>query len=193
MPVKREDRRVVFFRVGRALLEIKRKEGETLGGNLALILSAGETQELKQLPPKLGAETVVGQNRIKKVEFLRLNVGVAHMRKKWRDGQKLFGLLLLTVEKWAGSFRPLSRIERQGEPVKKRPDSGISSCAQRFNLAEHQAQPAEPGVFSEFYGDVGRHLLPENTRSEIGGVKLDGGIPVTLSARVQRQLSFALT
>jgi len=76
MAVKRDERGVIVIGVRRALLEMERENREAPFFGIILLLAAGETEQLDELPAILRSVSFISQERINKIIFPRLNGGV---------------------------------------------------------------------------------------------------------------------
>src|SRR5439155_25947928 len=71
MTIKRNHRRVILLRNGRALLEIKRKQSEPADVGFRLSAAAGKAQELENVESILRAEPVISDHRVGKIKFCK--------------------------------------------------------------------------------------------------------------------------
>ncbi|HEY5041026.1 MAG TPA: hypothetical protein VIK53_03410 [Verrucomicrobiae bacterium] len=108
--------------------------------------SAGEAQQLAQLPAPFVAVMFASKQRIKKIKFTRINGGVFVVGKQRWNGQCLLGFFLFGIKKRAGSLRPLAVFKCQFELIKKKTGrNGVFTASQpcRGKKQNSGAKPVE--------------------------------------------------
>ena len=144
MAVNRNERRVVFIRHWRALLEVKRENCELFFAGFLRGLPAGKAPQLKKLPAIFLAVEFVGEQRVKKIVFPRFNGRIGVVGKKRRKRPGFFRILLLVVEKRPADFGALAGIQRQWELIVKQPGmKAIFRKADGGRKSQRQNQKAD--------------------------------------------------
>src|SRR5882724_4987778 len=119
MAVKRAHRSIILLWNRRTLLEVNRKNREPVSGGFFLGRSAREAQQLKKLPAILVAITVVGEDRINKIEFHGFRSRVSRQGAQRRETPDPFGISLLLVKEWPRRLGPVARRQRQIEFIEQ--------------------------------------------------------------------------
>ncbi|MEK7706629.1 MAG: hypothetical protein AAB380_01355 [Verrucomicrobiota bacterium] len=134
---------VVLGWIGRALLEIERKHREPMPHYFILILPAGETQQLEQLPSILASKAVKGQQRVNKIKLLRFDHWIFRAGKKRRHRQCALGVSLLTIKERPKCFHSLPKFQRQRIIVEQEASIPISRSIGPELRPSQTAQTAE--------------------------------------------------
>src|SRR4051794_29139467 len=120
MPIKWENRGVVFAWVGGALLDVNWKNIEPVALGFSLGGPAREVQQLKKLPAILIAITIIGHHWIEKIELRRVSASILRVGEQRRYCPGVLGLPLLLIIERAQGFQPFARSKRQRKLIEKR-------------------------------------------------------------------------
>src|ERR1041385_494660 len=118
--VKRAHRRIILRRIRRALLEIDWKNREPIAMTLCLGWTAGETEQLKKLPAILLSETIVSEQWINEIVFVRFCGRIVRVREDRWDSPGVLCFLVLIIKKRTDRFCPCPCIQCQFEFMKQR-------------------------------------------------------------------------